>query len=146
MTPLTVSSAASIRPSPWFTASGSISLTRPSRAVPPMRNDCITPCFVNLQYPVVASGCCGGGAMSWSHSRTAISSVRRGDAFMMAWASVEVGVYGFSERRSWTVGIGAASVLRALSVELVLGQTSLSRLTALQPGGAPKYRALNGVG
>lgn len=43
-----------------------------------------------------------------------MSSVSRGDAFMMAWASVDVGVYGFSAIRSRAFGSANGSVFRAL--------------------------------
>ena len=69
---------------------------------------------MNFQYPVLASGGEGGGAVSCNHSRTTISSVRRGEAQIIAWASVDVGVYGFSSSRSLAVGEGGVSVFRAL--------------------------------
>ena len=87
----TASSAAKPAPSPRFTASGSISDIRPSLFACPVRIFCMMVCFVNFQYPVLASGSEGCGAVSCSHSLTTISSVRRGDAWMIAWASVDIG-------------------------------------------------------
>lgn len=112
--PLTASSAANDLPSPLFTESGSNSVTSPSRVPFPVRNACITLCFVNFQYPVVASGCCGGDAVSWSHSRTMTSSASKGDACMIACARVNVGVNGFSMRRVRGLRLCSGSVFRAL--------------------------------
>lgn len=111
---LTVSSAANDLPSPLFTASGSNSVTNPSLVPCPVRKACITLYFVNFQYPVVASGCCGGVAVSWSHSRTMTSSASNGDACMIAWARVNVGVNGFSARTVRGLRWCSGSVFRAL--------------------------------
>src|ERR1700728_10760 len=59
----TESSAASDLSPSRLIASGSRFLTSPSLGPLPVRNDCITLCFVNFQYPVVAPGCCGCGAV-----------------------------------------------------------------------------------
>jgi hypothetical protein len=75
---------------------------------------------VNFQYPVVASGCGGEGAVSCSHSRTTTSSWSNGEEFITAWASVEGGVYGFVASSSRAEGVGGGSVFRA-------GRTACSR-------------------
>lgn len=89
----TASSGARAPFSSRFIASGSM----PSREFGLFsRRFCITWCFVNFQYPVVASIEGGCGAVSCSHSRTTTSSDKSREACMMACASVELGVYGFS--------------------------------------------------
>jgi hypothetical protein len=76
-----------------------------------MRRACITPCFVNFQYPVVASGRCGAGAGF-------LEPVTNYDELGEKWrsvhdclADVEVGVYGFSAR-SWLADESAGGSLR----------------------------------
>lgn len=111
---LTASSDARLLPSSRLTASGSISFTKPSLFAWPDRRDCMTLCLVNFQYPVVASGCCGAGAVSCSHSRITMSSERSGEAFMIACARVDVGVYGLSCSRLCGELYVGCSVFRAL--------------------------------
>lgn len=70
--------------------------------------------FVSFQYPVVGSSSGGGGAVSCNHSRMTASSECRREAFMMACARVNAGVYGFSASNDAALGNEGGVVFRSL--------------------------------